>query len=94
MNLRSMVAERLNQLRRLSGPTLKLLPPDSTGMPTPDISLTQYSKPLPNGEHAVVVQVSQKKWLGLSKTREADGFIVAADGTKREMSHRDLAEYR
>jgi|SRR5208283_1096256 len=43
---------------------------------------------LPNGDIRVAVQFSRYRFLGMSDMT-ADGFIISADGTVKELSQRD-----
>jgi hypothetical protein len=80
--MRAVVVERVNVLQLLSFEAIKALPAQRKER-LGTIQITQYHDVLGTGEHVVVVQALQQRWLGIFTAIELDGFVTATDGSKR-----------
>jgi len=93
VNLRKIVAERLVRLKALDSMELESLPSHTTEALAAKITVTQYHEVDGPGEHKIVVQASQPRWLGIMDDVEVDGFVVAPDGTKRPLGEEEKWPY-
>jgi hypothetical protein len=78
----ALVIERLERLRHLPRQQLLELPPvseDETSVEGSKIKVTTYQDTLEDGRYLIVVQGIVAKWLGLSSTVCARGFVLTMD---------------
>lgn len=95
MDMRVIIAERIDKLQKLDIATLQSLPPHSqeTLLSEVKIAISQYHEISDAGEHKVIVQAIRPKWLGLSTAIEVDGFVCSSDGTRRPLSEKEKWAY-
>lgn len=95
MDMRSIVTGRVAKLQELDAVALRSLPAHSkeTVPSNRKIVVSQYHEVTETGEHRIVVQVIQDRWLGLSTAIEVDGFVLEADGTRRPLTETEKWPY-
>jgi hypothetical protein len=95
MDMRSIVAGRVAKLQELDAAALRSLPAHSKeNLPSNHkIVVSQYHEVAETGEHWIVVQGIQDRWLGLSTAIEVDGFVVESDGTRRPLTEPEKWPY-
>lgn len=82
MAVEALAIERLDRLRSLPRQQLLALAPiseDETGIEGNKTKVTTYHDILDDGRHLIAVQVIVAKWMGLSSTVCARGFVLTAD---------------
>jgi hypothetical protein len=87
--------ERVSELRALSFVELQHLPetkPESVALRGSSIDVCTYRDTLPDGKIRVIVQAYKQRFLFMG-TMIADGFIVAADGSKTEVPEEMMWEF-
>lgn len=95
MDLRSIAAERVAELKKLDASALESLPAHSKeALPSNRrIAVSQYHEVTETGGHRIVVQAMQDRWLGLSTAIEVDGFVIETDGRKRRLTEPEKWAY-
>jgi len=88
LDLGALFASRMSELQNCDLDAVRRMPDFKTDR-YGKVSVTVYHDVLESGEHMVVVQLVQEFWFGIHKAVTVDGFVVAADGTKRRLTERE-----
>jgi hypothetical protein len=95
LELQKIVSERIADLRGYDVAAIHSLPPVLVQKVSAQgqILVNQYHDLNEAGEHRVIVQAGKRRWLGLFISTRVDGFVLAADGTKRPLKERETWPY-
>ena len=93
--LKSVATRRVDALRQLSFAEIAALPErqdESESITGREIATATYRDALPDARIRIVVQAYHHRFLGIG-TMTADGFIIAADGTRTPVPEEMMREF-
>jgi len=93
--LKSVATRRVDALRQLSFAEIAALPErqdESESITGREIATATYRDALPDARIRIVVQAYHHRFLGIG-TMTADGFIIAADGTRTPVPEEMMWEF-